>query len=316
VTSEQPESFRCESRYFRDQQEYRDWFFIRSSGFGAWYVRPVPRPTIANNRQVANAQAAIFPEFFFQVRNRQGRAVAYLATAAGYWSGDPASLHDMTYVNDWPAIATHKMAPVAAAHVLCCEVLGRPELFAPIKNQVRARRLPGANTMFLLAMTVHPDFHRHHLPTLLMDAAQTSARQLGFEHVAGAFRPSGYGAYKAERRVAHSVALFEEYCRLDNGQGLPLDPWLRNVVRKGVKLLRMEPRSFSVSGSIAKFEAFRRSHRPDAWYSPSPNVWECGETCTWYVDPSRRSVLAVEPNYWGCFDLGRTDAPVIGPVIE
>jgi GNAT superfamily N-acetyltransferase len=303
------DTFRCSSRYFRNQQEFRDWFMIRSSGFGAWYVPPVPKITLGNNRHVHNALAAVFPEFFFQVRNGEGCAVAYLATAAGYWSGDPNSLHNMTYVNAWPAIPKHKMAPITAAHVLACEVLKRPGLFQPIVRRVRARKLTHANTMFLLAITVHPGFHGHRLPTLLLDAAKDNARQLGLEHVAAAFRPTGYGSYKAERRAAHSDALFDEYCHLTDAQGLPADPWLRIVVRHGGQLLRVEPRSFGVSGSIEGFERFRRTHRADAWYSPSPNVWECGETCTWHVDPARRSVLAVEPNYWGHFDLGVRAAP-------
>jgi hypothetical protein len=298
-----PEPFRCEARYFRDDREYRDWFFVRSSGFSAWYVPPAPTPTIGSNRQVANAQAAIFPEFFFQVRTAEGRAVAYLASAAGYWSGEPESLQDMSYVNAWPDIPARKMAPVAAAYVLACEVLRRPALFEPIRQRVRARRLTDTNTLFLLAMTIHPDFHRFRLPSLMFEAAKASARKLSYDYLAAPFRPSGYGSYKAERRATHSLALFSEYCQLKNEQGLPLDPWLRNVVRQGATLLRLEPRSFSVAGSLEKFEAFRRSHRPDAWYSPSPNVWECGETCTWYVDPARRSVLAVEPNYWGRVDL-------------
>jgi GNAT superfamily N-acetyltransferase len=298
----QRKGFRCDTRYFRNQKEYRDWFFIRSSGFTTWYVPRTPQVTIDNNRQVSNAQAALFPEFFLQVRTEEGRPVAYLATAAGYWSGEPSSLQDMTYINAWPAIPTHKMASLTAAHVLACEVLGRPALFEPIRHRARARRLSHANTIFLLAISVHPDFYGQHLPTLLLDEARANARRLGFEYVAAAFRPSGYGKYKAERRAAHSEALFHDYCHLKDEHGLPFDPWLRNVVRHGGRLLRVEPRSFSVSGSMARFDAFRRSHRVEAWYSPSPNVWECGETCTWYVDPARRSVLALEPNYWGCFD--------------
>jgi hypothetical protein len=161
----------------------------------------------------------------------------------------------------------------------------------------------GANAVFLIAITVDPDYRKQNLPRYLIDAATQAARRLGCDYVAAPFRPTAYGAYKAERRLAHSDQLFIEYCQRTNAEGLPLDPWLRAVVRLGARLLKPVPRSLVIKGPLAKFERLRSSFRAADWYSPATDVWECGETCTWYVDRARRLASSVEPNLWGVVDL-------------
>jgi hypothetical protein len=68
------------------------------------------------------------------------------------------------------------------------------------------------------------------------------------------------------------------------------------------------PRALSQVRPLARFEAFKRRHRPDEWYSPAPDIWECGETCSWYIDRARRLAVSWEPNYWGVFDLNAREA--------
>ena len=76
------------------------------------------------------------------------------------------------------------------------------------------------------------------------------------------------------------------------------------MVRLGARLLVPVERSFCIDHSLSRFERLRRDFKPGEWYSPWPDVWECGETCTWYVDRARRLVRSAEPNLWGVFDLG------------
>ena len=150
-----------------------------------------------------------------------------------------------------------------------------------------------------VGMGVAPEYQKQRIPSLLLREAQKTARRLGYDYVVGPFRPNGYGRYKAERRATHNRPLFEEYVSAKDAAGLPKDPWLRVLARHGARFLKLEPRSFSVAGTIPAFQSFRQRFRPDDWYSPATDVWECGETPTWYVDRCRKMVLAVEPNVWG-----------------
>jgi GNAT superfamily N-acetyltransferase len=298
----------CGSRYFRNHQEYKRWFEIRSKGFGEWYVPPDPAWSLLNNRHVANCKAALFPDFFHQVRTATGQAVGYLATVPGYWSGDVQSLHTAAYIDETLQFRDAKMLALTAAYVLTVEWLRMPSLFERLAGKIRAGRQAGANAVFLIAISVDPEYRKHKLPTLLIGSAKKAAQRLGFDYVASPFRPNAYGAYKAERKLAHSDALFAEYCGLTNADGLPLDPWLRNVVRHGARLVKPAPRSLEIKGSLAKFDRLRKSFRPQDWYSPAPDVWECGETGTWYVDRARHLAMSIESNCWGVFDL-RNSAP-------
>lgn len=293
----------CERRYFRNQAEYEQWFEIRVAGFTEWYVSRRPKWSPKSNRHIANCMAYIFPEFHHQLRTSDGTAIGYLSTVPGYWSGEVDSLQDYQYIDDILKFGAPRLILVTFAHMLLVEWLRMPKLFEPIARKVRAKRLTGANAIFLLAIAVAPEYRKHKLPAMLIGAAREAARKLGFSYVMAPFRPNAYGKYKAERHVGHSESLFNEYCSLRNEDGLPVDPWLRSVVRLGARLLKPVQRSLTLKGDLPKFEDFRASFRPGDWYSPGKDIWECGETSTWYVDPARRIAMSVEPNYWGVIDL-------------
>jgi len=293
----------CGRRYFRNQAEYEKWFEIRVAGFTEWYVPRHPTWSPRSNRHIANCIAYLFPEFHHQLRTSDGTAIGYLSTVPGYWSGEVESLHDFQYIDDIFKFSAPKLILVAFAHMLLVEWLHMPKLFEPLARKVRAKRLSEAHAIFLLAISVAPEYRKHKLPTMLIGAAKEAAGKLGFRYVMAPFRPNAYGKYKAERRTGHSEVLFNEYCSLKNAEGLPADPWLRTVVRLGARLLKPVQRSLTLKGDLSKFEGFRATFRPDDWYSPGKDVWECGETSTWYVDPARRIAVSVEPNYWGVIDL-------------
>jgi len=305
----EPPPFGCERRYFRNHREYLRWYALRSRGFGEWYVPAHPAWSLADNRHVANCKAALFPDFFHQLRTADGEVVGYLATVPGYWSGDAQSLQPFGYIDETLQFDRRKMLALTAWYVLTVEWLRLPSLFERIARRVRASRMRGANAIFLIAIAVDPDFRGQNLPRHLVDAAKQAARRLGYDYVAAPFRPTAYGAYKAARGAAHSDALFLEYCAQRTPEGLPLDPWLRAVVRLGARLVKPMTHSLTLKGPLARFERLRTSFRPADWYTPAPDVWECGETCTWYVDRLRRLAVSVEPNYWGVFDLREASSP-------
>jgi GNAT superfamily N-acetyltransferase len=293
----------CGSRYFRDDDEYRRWFEIHSLGFTEWYVPRTPHWSLGNNRHTANCLAAIFPEFLHQLRTSSGEAIGYLSTVPGYWSGESEALQNFEYIDESLQFDTTKFALITFCYIFATELLRCPALFTGVARRMREMRLNGANTVFLIAIAIAPEYRKFGLPVLLIEAAKKAARKLGFRYVAAPFRPNAYGRYKLERRAGHSEELFVEYCALRNAEGLPIDPWLRTIVGLGARLIKPVLRSYTVRKPLAEFESFRESFRPGEWYSPGTDVWECGETCTWYVDRARKHAISVEPNYWGAFDV-------------
>ena len=289
-------------RFFRDQHEFEHWHEIRLRGFTEWYVgRTAPR-SFANGRHVANAKARLFPEFLPQVRTDDGKPVAYLNTVPGFWCGDRQALHDLNYYDDTLQFGGLKTLLLGSSF-LVAQRAGMLRAFDAVTTPFRNRKLSGANCIVLIGMTVDPAYQSMKLPSLLFSTVKEAARRLRMKYVVGPFRPNAYGQYKAERHAAHSNVLFEKYCAGRNEDGLPRDPWMRTVFRQGAEFVRIEPRSFRVARSIARFEEFRARFKPESWYSPTPDVWECGETPTWYVDRCKGEVVSVEPNIWGVIQV-------------
>lgn len=287
------------SRYFRNVAEFSHWHEIQRRGFTDWYGgAPAPSELRARRRE-ANARARLFPDFVHQVRTIDGKAVAYLTTVPGYWSGDKQAFHDLHYYLDALALSAERTDLLSRFYFLTVELLRAPQLFDRMARRFREPRLAGANCVVMVSIVVDPEYQKLQIPSTLIAAAKDSARRLGMRYVVGPFRPNRYGPFKAEHRLTHSSRLFEEYCGLQNDQGLPRDPWMRVLARNGVEFLKPEPRSYTVSGSFKKFEKLRQTFKPESWYCPSPDTWECGETPTWYVDRFRKAVISVEPNVWG-----------------
>lgn len=289
-------------RFLRDQREYEHWHEIRLRGFTEWYVGRTPPRSFQHGRHVANATARLFPEFLPQVRTDQDEPVAYLNTVPGFWCGDRQALHDLHYHADTLQFGGLKTLLLGSSFLMA-QRLGLLRLFDAAAAPFRSRKLSGANCIVLIGMTVDPAYQSMNIPSLLFSSVKGAARRLGMKYIVAPFRPNAYGQYKAERRAAHSTGLFDEYCTARNEHGLPRDPWMRTVSRQGVDFVRIEPRSFRVARSMARFEEFRRTFKPESWYSPTPDVWECGETPTWYVDRCKGEVVSVEPNIWGVIQI-------------
>jgi GNAT superfamily N-acetyltransferase len=290
-------------RRFRNAAEFDHFVEIRRKGFTSWYVGRPGRWSLDNGWLAMNAKAEVFPEFCLEARAADGRPLGYLAAAPAYWGGSPQSLHDMRYHDAALKLTPPRARVLTALYLATVVVLRSRTLFATATAPLRTRKISRCNSLVFLAMTVDPAAQGRNVPAALIAGARASASRLGFAWILAPFRPNRYGEWKAARRLEHTDALFREYCSATKADGLPLDPWLRSVARNGARFVRVEPRSYSVTGSLAEFEAFRREHRPDDWYEPSRDVWECGETATWYVDRGRGLVVAVEPNYWGVIEV-------------
>lgn len=295
--------FAVKTRFFKNLDEFTHWHKVRKEGFSEWYVSEPKGVSALIGRLEANAKARIFDDYLHELQTESGEAVAYLTTVPAYWSGDVHGLHDFHFYEDNTSFRPFRNLLLTSLYTVTAEVLHMPKLFDTVATRLKHRRTAESNCVMLVALTVHPKYRNMKLPSLLLNEVKKTAVRLGKDYVIGPFRPSHYGQFKTERNAPHSESLFKEYVELKNGAGLPYDPWMRAVAREGVEFLRPELRSLRIPGSIGQFEAFRENYRPDKWYSPFPDVWECGETQTWYVDRTRQRVISVEPNIWGVIRL-------------
>jgi hypothetical protein len=191
--------------------------------------------------------------------------------------------------------------------------------------------LPDGNTLALMSISIDPNTKGKGLYKRLIRQAQDFSRTNNLEHLIGDFRPSGFGAYK--RNTGNFD--FDDYCkttRADNyphhilkrdkakNDNLPQDPWLRAVKKIGMNELISDARAMVVPTSIEEFESYLNNYKPENWWNVTsaedikylldwhqPNldldrveeVWECGETGTWYVDRINSKAVYIESNLWG-----------------
>ena len=111
------------------------------------------------------------------------------------------------------------------------------------------------------------------------------ARAHGFGSLIAPVRPSWKERYP--------LVPIERYASWRRGDGRLLDPWLRVHERLGADVLRPEPRSLGIAGSVGEWEAWTKLAFP-----------ESGE----YVFPGGLTTLAIdreadrgsywEPNVW------------------
>jgi len=151
------------------------------------------------------------------------------------------------------------------------------------------------NTLTLMSMNVHPAYKKYGLATALVHQIQEVATSLGVEYIAGSFRPSEFGSYKA----MHGAIAFDEYAFKQREDGLPVDAWIRSLTRNGMIPLIVDKKAMTVPVDMATFEDLKINYHPDSWYQISENVWECGEVGQWQLDLKEGKATYQESNVWG-----------------
>lgn len=290
-------------RVLRDDHEFQLFQSLREASFTPWNFPPMSARSPLFGRDALNAMATAFPECYLEGRTSEGRLVAFLSTLPAWWGGAPEALLDLDHHQDVLRPGNRRMRLLGAAMAASSHLPIARRVVGRLTRDWRQDRLRGCNTIMLTAIIIDPSVRGQQIPMQMFAGIRRSAAALGFRHIISPFRPSAYGDYKAARVAAHSPTLFHEYCSTRTAEGLPIDPWLRALTRNGVRLLHPEPRSMRQTGSLEAFERLRATFRPERWYSPATDVWECGLTPTWYVDQARREVISIEPNYWGVLPL-------------
>lgn len=143
----------------------------------------------------------------------------------------------------------------------------------------------GANVLCALLIAVPSSSQGRGLSRVALEGMLAIAREHGLRELIAPVRPSWKERYP--------LTPIERYVYWTREDGLPFDPWMRVHTRLGADVLRPEPQSLRISGTVAEWEAWTETPFP-----------ESGE----YVFPRGLATLAVdreadlgrywEPNVW------------------
>jgi hypothetical protein len=80
----------------------------------------------------------------------------------------------------------------------------------------------------------------------MLDAMRAIARRNGFANLIARIRPNWKDRYP--------LTPIEEYARWTRAEGEPFDPWMRVHARLGARVLKAEPQSLLITGTVAEWE--------------------------------------------------------------
>jgi GNAT superfamily N-acetyltransferase len=106
-----------------------------------------------------------------------------------------------------------------------------------------------------LAVEVVPDERERGLSGVVLRAMAQTARTAGLAPLIAPVRPT--------RKDQYPLIPIEQYCRWRRDDGLPFDPWMRVHARLGARVLRPEPHSMRITGSVDEWQAWTGMVFPD-----------------------------------------------------
>ena len=111
------------------------------------------------------------------------------------------------------------------------------------------------------------------------------ARTHGLEALIAPVRPNWKDRYP--------LVPIERYATWRRGDGLLFDPWLRVHERAGAKVLKAEPESLRITGTVAEWEEWTEMPFPESGEYVFP-----GGLATLEIDRERDAGRYWEPNVW------------------
>jgi GNAT superfamily N-acetyltransferase len=112
------------------------------------------------------------------------------------------------------------------------------------------------NTLSALAIEIVTEHQGTGLSRTMVGAMIELARRHGFGALIAPLRPTWKERYP--------LTDIERYFAWQREDGLPFDPWIRLHVRLGGEILRPEPRSLHITGTVADWEAWTQLHYPES----------------------------------------------------
>lgn len=142
-----------------------------------------------------------------------------------------------------------------------------------------------ANVLCALVIMVPRDEQGRGLSALGVRAMSEIARRHGLESLIAPVRPSWKERYP--------LVPVERYSAWRRQDGLLFDPWMRVHERLGAAVLKPEPHSLRITGTVAEWETWTEMTFPD-----SGDYWFPGGLTTVRIDRAGDSGSYWEPNVW------------------
>jgi GNAT superfamily N-acetyltransferase len=143
----------------------------------------------------------------------------------------------------------------------------------------------GANVLCALVIMVPRDLQSRGLSSEVVQAMTEIARRHGLSSLIAPVRPSWKERYP--------LIPIERYARWRRDDGLLFDPWMRVHERLGAGVLKPEPRSLRITGTVAEWESWTEMSFPE-----SGDYWFPGGLATVRIDQDGDSGTYWEPNVW------------------
>jgi hypothetical protein len=143
----------------------------------------------------------------------------------------------------------------------------------------------GANALCALVIMVPRKLRGRGLSGLAAQAMRELARQHDLTALIAPVRPNWKERYP--------LTPIERYAAWRRPDGFLFDPWMRVHQRVGATVLKPEPRSMQITGTVAEWETWTRMVFPE-----SGDYWFPGGLATVTIDRDVDSGTYWEPNVW------------------
>jgi GNAT superfamily N-acetyltransferase len=143
-----------------------------------------------------------------------------------------------------------------------------------------------ANALSALSIVVAPEMRGSAVAERLLLNMKDCARHTGFEALVAPVRPT--------RKPAYPLTAFEDYLGwTSDGGDAPFDPWVRKHVQLGARIVKVAPRSMTVTAPLSRWTAWTGIRFPVSGGYHLP-----GGLAPLAVDCSTGTGLYEEPNVW------------------
>ncbi len=143
----------------------------------------------------------------------------------------------------------------------------------------------GANVLCAMLIAIPPDHQGRGLSPVAVQAMRELAGRHGLTALVAPVRPIWKERYP--------LVPIERYATWTRADGFLFDPWMRVHERAGATVLKPEPRSLRITGTVAEWEEWTHMAFPQ-----SGDYWFPGGLATVEIDRDADSGNYWEPNVW------------------
>ena len=148
------------------------------------------------------------------------------------------------------------------------------------------------NVLCALSIAILPEYRGVGISQQMVAGIKKIGSEQGFERLIIPVRPN--------LKPIYPLIPMQNYVQWTNREGLPFDAWLRVHVRSGAKLVKVCPRSMTVTGSVTDWEQWTDMRFPESGlYTIN------GALVPLKIMQEQDKGLYVEPNVWVVYDLGK-----------